>query len=116
MIRLKEMRHISNMTQLEVSRAIGISRSYYSNIENGQRSLTSDRLALLAKLFNVSTEYLCGISSHASESFTEITSYDEHALILKYRQLNSIGKRVVSTTADIVSGNSYYADIQHNSI
>ena len=110
MIRLKEIRNISNMTQLEVARAIGVSRSFYANIENGQRSLGMDHLVMLAKLFNVSTDYLCGSSAHTAESFTEITSYEEHALILRFRQLNDIGKRVIITTADIVSGNHYYTD------
>lgn len=109
MIRLKEMRKISNMTQQDVANYLHISRTAYCLIENEKRSISINDLEMLAKLFNVTIDYLDGTDPHKSESFTELTSYDEHTLILKYRTLNNIGKRVVLTTVNIVAGNHDYS-------
>ncbi len=57
---LKEMREINNLTQLEVSKKLDISESYYCLIENGERQKELS-LALannLANVFGVSVEWI----------------------------------------------------------
>lgn len=46
------------ITQAELSKLFGISRAGYSMIERGIRSLSIDRLCLLADYLNTSTDYL----------------------------------------------------------
>ena len=57
---LKEMREINNLTQLEVSKKLDISESYYCLIENGERQkvLSLDLANNLANVFGVSVEWI----------------------------------------------------------
>lgn len=63
MNRLKEFRLKAKMNQRTVADHLGISRSAYTNIENGKRNLDSADLLTLANLFDVSTDTLLGRTS-----------------------------------------------------
>lgn len=62
MLRLKEARKRSAMTQQQVADSLGISRSSYTNIENGKRDPDTRTLRRLADLFEVSADYLLGLT------------------------------------------------------
>ncbi len=55
-ITLKEIRKSLEMSQEEVARALGIQTTTYSKIERGAIQLTVNRLADLAKIFNLQAE------------------------------------------------------------
>lgn len=57
---LKQLRESSGMTQLDVSEALKISRTYYLRIENGQRKKSIDLSTLteLSKIFRVPIDLL----------------------------------------------------------
>lgn len=57
---LKELRENENMTQLDLSKRLGISESYYNMIENGerQRRLRIETARKLADVFGISYEYI----------------------------------------------------------
>ncbi|MBI4855819.1 MAG: helix-turn-helix transcriptional regulator [Acetobacterium woodii] len=58
--KLRNMREAKNMTQADLSKDIGLSRERYNQYENDRRTPDLDTLLLLAKYFNVSTDYLLG--------------------------------------------------------
>lgn len=61
--RLKQLREENGIHQVDVARAVGISNTTYSNIETGYASSTKLKTAIaLAKFFNVSVDYLLGLS------------------------------------------------------
>ncbi len=60
MLRLKEARKAKGLTQMEVSRIIGISQNGYSDWETGKNRVDTATLNKLAALFNVSVDYLLG--------------------------------------------------------
>lgn len=53
MLRLK-----NNMTQLEISRRLNISRQAYSNYETGRREMAIDLIAAIADLFSITIDAL----------------------------------------------------------
>ncbi len=59
--RMKELRLENKMKQAEVAEAIGISITAYCNYEYGQRDPQTATLVALAKLYQVSTDYLLGL-------------------------------------------------------
>ena len=59
--RVKELRLQRKMTQKELGDVIGISHKTISMLETGGQGTTLERLALLAKFFDVSTDYLLGL-------------------------------------------------------
>ena len=58
--RLKEQRIKNELSQQNVSKAIGITQSHYATYENGRNILPITRLIKIAKLYNVSIDYLIG--------------------------------------------------------
>ncbi len=59
--RLYQLRTKRRLTQKEVGEAIGVTHKTISTIESGLRTTTFDKLVLLAKFFEVSTDYLLGL-------------------------------------------------------
>ena len=62
--RLRALRLEANLTQKDVADTLGISRPAYTYWEKGEKVPTPDKLPALAKLFNVSTDYLLGNSNY----------------------------------------------------
>ena len=67
-IRIKELRMKQNKTQKYFADMLYISPSYLTLIEQGKRTITLDVLVQIAKVCDVSTDYLLfGISNNQSE-------------------------------------------------
>ena len=49
------------MSQKELGEAIGLSHKSISTIESGSRTTTLEKLVILARFFQVSTDYLLGL-------------------------------------------------------
>ena len=60
MERLKELRLEKNLSQLELAKAIGFSQSSIVYWETGQRVPNAQAVIILARFFEVSTDYLLG--------------------------------------------------------
>lgn len=63
-LKLKEFRAMNKLTQDQVSKAIGIDRRQYSRYENGTNELPIRYLYLICINFNVSADYILGISNN----------------------------------------------------
>ena len=59
---LKELRLERKVNQVELAQAIGVSKGIISLWENGLREPTLTNLVALAKYFDVSIDYLAGLS------------------------------------------------------
>lgn len=59
--RIRKCRNQKNQTQKEVADFLGVSSAAFSQYENGKRKPSLDTILLLAKLFEVSTDYLLGL-------------------------------------------------------
>lgn len=68
---LRKERH---ETQEDVANAIGVSVTQVSDMEKGRRTTTFEKLVLLCRHFEVSSDYLLGLSD---ELFPERQSRDE---------------------------------------
>ncbi len=61
-MRLKDLREDANLQQRVLADYLNIKQNTYSQYENGQRQIPIDALIKLAKYYNVSTDYLLGIT------------------------------------------------------
>lgn len=61
-MKLKDLREDNDLKQKELAEYLHIKQNTYSQYENGQRQLPIDILIKLAKYYNVSTDYILGIS------------------------------------------------------
>ena len=62
--RLRDLRIDNDKSQSEIAEIIGTSQSYYAQYENGKRSIPFERVVALAKYYNVSLDYIAGISNN----------------------------------------------------
>lgn len=60
--RIKELRESEGLSQAEVARIIKTTQQQYSKIEIGKADISGEKLMLLAKYYNVSVDYILGLS------------------------------------------------------
>ena len=60
--RLKDLRKSQGITQKQVAEGIGVAESYYQVYEYGKKEPTISKLEKLCRYFNVSADYLLGLS------------------------------------------------------
>ena len=60
--RIKELRKINNLSQMDLSRATGISQSAIAKWELGKTEPTASAIITLANFFNETTDYLLGLT------------------------------------------------------
>ncbi|MBE6683679.1 MAG: helix-turn-helix transcriptional regulator [Ruminococcaceae bacterium] len=61
-MRLRDLREDSDMTQSEVAGMLHIRQNTYSQYENGQRQIPIECLITLSKFYNVSVDYILGLT------------------------------------------------------
>ncbi len=84
--RLKLLRENSNMSRLELSTQLNTSLSAISQYETGSRIPSDDIKISIAKLFNVSLDYLMGLSSmpndiNANEILNDLADMNDNEIL-----------------------------------
>lgn len=69
-MRLKELREDLDITQIKLADYLNIKQNTYSQYENETRQIPIDLLIKLAKYFNVSIDYILGVTD-TKEPFPE---------------------------------------------
>lgn len=72
--RLKQLRQNKHMTQEEIARRVGVTRSVISAYESGMRQPSYDILVRLAALYGVTTDYLLCVEG---KRYVDITALSE---------------------------------------
>ena len=60
--RLRDLREDADKSQEEIAKMIGTSQSYYAQYENGKRAIPFERVIVLAKYYNISLDYIAGLT------------------------------------------------------
>lgn len=60
--RIRSLREDCDMTQKQVAALLNVGQKTYSDYELGNTRIPLDRIIILAKLYNVSMDYICGVS------------------------------------------------------
>ncbi len=61
--RIRELREDNDLTQKQLAKKLNCSQQVYSNYELGQRDIPTDILIRLSKIYNVSTDYILGLTN-----------------------------------------------------
>ncbi|HIQ99844.1 MAG TPA: helix-turn-helix transcriptional regulator [Candidatus Scybalocola faecavium] len=61
--RLEDLRIDSDQTQMDIAKYLGCQREVYRRYEKGTRQIPVDMLIQLAKLYNVSIDYIVGLTN-----------------------------------------------------
>ena len=60
--RLKKLRKSVYLNQEDIANMLGVSKQTYGRYERGERTLSPQEIVLLARFYNVSTDYLLGVT------------------------------------------------------
>lgn len=60
--RLKDLREDNDKLQKDIANLLGISQQYYSEYENGNRTIPITHLITLSKYYNASIDYIVGLT------------------------------------------------------
>lgn len=78
---LKTLRLKENMTQAQLAQKLGITKSVISAYETGLRLPSYDILIHIAKLYNVSTDYLLGLEHKHEVDLSGLSQEEITALL-----------------------------------
>ena len=92
--KIKLLRIQKSMKQSELSQLVGTSVVSIGCWENGTKCPSTSAIISLAKIFNVSTDYLLGVSVDV-ERDKQLISRREQDLLSNYRYLDYYGKKAV---------------------
>lgn len=84
MNRIKELRNSHKLTQQELSKIIGIARCSISKIEQGLLDISTDDTRKFAEFFEVSTDYLLGVSdikNNCNDEYIQVIQSAKHKKI-----------------------------------
>ncbi len=62
--RIRDLREDHDLKQREIAEYLNCSQRVYSNYELGQRDIPTEVLIRLSRFYNVSTDYLLGLTSN----------------------------------------------------
>ena len=79
--KLKTLRLQHNLTQSQLASKLGLTKSVVSAYETGLRLPSYDVLIHLAKIFNVSTDYLLGVENKQELDVSGLSKEEIDALI-----------------------------------
>ncbi|MCL1843549.1 MAG: helix-turn-helix domain-containing protein [Defluviitaleaceae bacterium] len=82
--RLKNAREYNGITQHEVARTLKIAQPTYAGYESGKREPNLETIAMIAKLYCVSSDWLLGLSSDSGlNALSQVLEERERDRILK---------------------------------
>lgn len=85
--RIKELRTLNGMSQVDLAARLGISKQSVSNWENDNIQPSIEMLLKLARLFSVSTDYLLGLEKRR---YLEISGLSETQLTHLQQIINDL--------------------------
>lgn len=93
--RLKSLRHKFKLTQGELASVIGVKPSAIANYESKRNEPSYDKLITLSDYFNVSCDYMLGVSSNTLRMGYGDLVNETADFIQKYYELNSDNKEEI---------------------
>jgi transcriptional regulator with XRE-family HTH domain len=104
--KIRELREENNITQQDLAKYLKVAKSTLSQYETGSRIPNDDIKKAIALKFNVSIDYLLGLTNipntvddyiQKSNTNSYHINDDEQTLIKKYRQLKAEDKQIIDT-------------------
>ncbi len=96
-VKIKNLRDENHLKQRQVADYLGISQQAYSYYELDKRELPSRHVVRLAKLYNVSTDYILGVEPDRAGSYdlnaTFLQGVKLKDVLISLRKLNKNNKK-----------------------
>jgi transcriptional regulator with XRE-family HTH domain len=97
--RIRELRKSLNMSQGTLAEKIGSTQQAVSRMENNAYDIPSDILIQIAKYFNVTTDYILGVSDTKRDYNGQYYMNQEmdkcYDIVLRYQNLSEINQKTL---------------------
>ena len=93
---LKRLRRKNDMTQEQLSRRLGLTKSVISAYETGMRMPSYDVLIAIARIFKVTTDFLLGVEQKQEVDFSGLTEAEKAAIAQYKAHMQRIGDPCVN--------------------
>lgn len=97
--RIRELRKSFNLSQEALSKIINTTQQAVSRMENYAYDIPSDLLIEMAKYFNVTTDYILGVSDIKRDLSGQIRMNHEmeqcYDIVVRYQNLSEINKKTL---------------------
>lgn len=112
-IKLKELRKQHQLSQQELAKIIGISKSSINMYERGEREPGIETINAFAEFFDVQTDYLLGKTlDNRSKKHSKICGKQIHSLIESYRVKHGFSSKQIE---ELLDWDGLYNAIENNS-
>lgn len=99
---LKNLRKDANLSKKELTDKLSIKYTTYANYESGIRQPNSDFLIKISKFYDVSIDYILGLTKIKSYSSQNIDLSEEDLdFIKKYKKLDTYSKKIINVLLDL---------------
>lgn len=99
--RIKYLRQKCGLTQIQLSKKIGVSNVSLQYWENGSRTPYVAAVIALAKTFNVTVDYLLGVDIEQDDKDSALLTQEESLLLSNYRSLDKYGRGIVDAICQL---------------
>lgn len=92
--RIRNLREDHDFNQFEIADKLGVSQSQYQRYESGKRQIPIDILIQLAQIYNVSVDYLLGLSNSKKLSTIDVNT-DTKKVLFYFNRLNTENRKYI---------------------
>lgn len=101
--RIRELREDNDKTQREVAEYLGTPYQYYAVYEKGTSEISFERAILLAKYYNVSLDYIAGLTNNKRGlASSDLTDQQQALLSLAENMTDSEKKQTAELLKKII--------------
>ncbi len=114
--RLKEIRLDSGLSQSEFSKKLSVKQSYYSDLENGKREITTKVITSLSENFNVSSEWLLFNIGNKYQNTSAIEMGDKEVSMSSHSNISKIQNSSMYTSQLLEEYSLYFQNLPSSQI
>ena len=103
--RIRDLREDADLTQKQVADKLFLHLTQYRRYERGESEVPLNIAINIAKLYNVSLDYIAGLSNDKQGLTKSSLNEEETLLIKKFRSLNDIYRGRVLERVDVLLNN-----------
>ena len=100
--RIRDLREDSDKKQSELAQYLGTTTQYYGLYEKGANEISFERAIMLAKYYNVSLDYIAGLTNNKRGLASSDLSDSEQELLRFAASLSEDERKRLSELAEII--------------
>ena len=101
--RIRDLREDSDKKQSELAEYLGTTTQYYGLYEKGANEISFERAIMLAKYYNISLDYIAGLTNNKKSLSTESISQEPQELLEFIKTLTANDKKHLLELSSLIN-------------